>query len=289
MQAIILGSNGLLGQAVTAQAAMQIVAPSHTQLDVCDHAATAAFIAQHRPAVVVNCTAYSAVDAAQDAPDRAAALNHHAVANLVQACDAVGASLVHFSTDFVFDGLQPGASGQSAQPYTEDDPACPLSVYGATKLAGEQAVLASSGAHYVFRVSWLYGQNGKNFFSQVAQWLQQDRLLRVAQDQVSVPNDVASIAKAFTRWCNLWAGLERGTEHGLAHQFLQQHRGLYHLVGRDVMSRYIYAQRVAAQLGPLAIARLEPVPASTFAAPARRPMYSAMSAAKFERVFGIVV
>jgi dTDP-4-dehydrorhamnose reductase len=264
---------------------MQIIAPSHAQLDVCDHAAVAAFIAQHRPALVVNCTAYSAVDAAQDAPDRAAALNHHAVAHLVQACDAVGASLVHFSTDFVFDGLQPGASGQATRPYTEDDPAHPLSVYGATKLAGEQAVLASSGAHYVFRVSWLYGRDGKNFFSQVNQWLQQDRVLRIVNDQVSVPNDVVSIAKAFTQWCNLWAGLEQST----AQQFLQEHCGLYHLVGRDVMSRYTFAQRVAAQLGLLAIAQLEAVPASTFAAPARRPMYSAMSAAKFERVFGILI
>jgi dTDP-4-dehydrorhamnose reductase len=285
MPVIILGSNGLLGQAITAQAAMQIIAPSHAQLDVCDHAAVAAFIAQHRPALVVNCTAYSAVDAAQDAPDRAAALNHRAVAHLVQACDAVAASLVHFSTDFVFDGLRPGASGQATRPYTEDDPAHPLSVYGATKLAGEQAVLASSGAHYVFRVSWLYGRDGKNFFSQVNQWLQQDRVLRIVNDQVSVPNDVVSIAKAFTQWCNLWAGLEQST----AQQFLQEHCGLYHLVGRDVMGRYTFAQRVAAQLGPLAIAQLEAVPASTFAAPARRPMYSAMSAAKFERVFGILI
>jgi dTDP-4-dehydrorhamnose reductase len=285
MQAVILGSNGLLGQAITAQIAMQIIAPSHAQLDVCNHAAVTAFIAEHLPALVVNCTAYSAVDAAEHEPERAAALNHLAVANLAQACDAVGASLVHFSTDFVFDGLQPRASGQATQPYTEDDPTRPLSVYGATKLAGEQAVLSSPGAHYVFRVSWLYGRSGKNFFSQVDQWLQQDRVLRIVDDQMSVPNDVGRIAKAFARWCNLWSGLEQGQ----LQQFLHRHRGLYHLVGRDVMSRYIYAQRVAARLGPLAVARLEPVPASAFSAPARRPQYSAMSAAKFERVFGVSV
>ena len=287
MQAIILGSNGLLGQAVIAQAAMQVIAPTHAQLDVCDHAATAAFIAQHRPALVVNCTAYSAVDAAEHESDRAAALNHHAVAHLVQACDAVGACLVHFSTDFVFDGLQRNAALQpmpANRPYFEEDHAQPLCVYGATKLAGEQAVLVSSGAHYVFRVSWLYGLDGKNFFSQVSQWLQQDRVLRVVDDQVSVPNDVNSVAKAFAQWCNLWTGLGPSGA-----QFLQKHRGLYHLVGRDVMSRYTFAQRAAAQLGPMAIARLEPVCASAFAAPARRPMYSAMSAAKFEHVFGIFV
>lgn len=288
MKALILGSKGLLGQAITSQAAMQIIAPMHSQLDVCDHAATAAYIIQHQPTLVINCTAYSAVDTAETEPDRASKLNHLAVASLVQACDAVGASLVHFSTDFVFDGLQRDANGHTTpatHPYTETDIANPLCVYGATKLAGEHAALASSGGHYVFRVSWLYGPHGNNFFSQVSQWLQQDRVLSVVHDQVSVPNDADRLARAFSAWYRLWCTLEQGA----AQQFLQQHRGLYHLVGRDVMSRYTYAQRVAAQLGALALAQLEPVPASAFAAPARRPMYSAMSAAKFERVFGILV
>jgi dTDP-4-dehydrorhamnose reductase len=287
MKTIILGASGLLGRHIAAQWAqiegMQCLTPSHAELDLCDHAAVVAYIAQHPSALVINCTAYSAVDAAENEPNLAAALNHHAVASLVRACDAASASLVHFSTDFVFDGLQNGTN--ATRPYTEDDAPHPLGIYGATKLAGERAVLASSGAHYVFRVSWLYGLGGQNFFSQVADWLQQDRHLRIVSDQVSVPNDAARLAQALVQWQALWAGLG-GADRA---QFLQQHRGLYHVVGGAAMSRLDYAQQVAKALGSKAIARIEGVPASTFAAVAQRPGYSAMSADKFARVFGIVI
>jgi dTDP-4-dehydrorhamnose reductase len=281
MKALILGSNGLLGQAITAQLAMQTIAPSHAELDLCNFAAISQALTLHRPQVVINCAAYSAVDAAEVEPHRAAALNHHAVAHLVQACDATGASLVHFSTDFVFDGLQGGAP--ALRPYTEADPTGPLNVYGRTKLAGEQAVLASAGAHYVLRVSWLYGDHGHNFFSQLPLWLQRDRVLRIVDDQLSVPNQVTDIAAVLAQWCRLWLGLTPTQ----AVQFLSLHKGLYHLVGSQVMSRYAYAQQIAAQLGKQAVAQLEPVPAATFTAPARRPLYSAMSGAKFMKTFGI--
>jgi len=279
-----------------------MIATTHAQLDVCDHAAVRQYLVQQRPQLVINCTAYSAVDAAEDAPEQAMALNHHAVDNLVQACDAVGASLVHFSTDFVFDGWADSRHGGAmagavdelahtrqatvhasprSTPYTEADTPRPLNVYGASKLAGEQAVLASVGAHYVFRVSWLYGATGSNFFSQVRDWLQQDRVLRIVADQVSVPNDVARLARAMGQWCQL-AAVQPA-------QFLPQHRGLYHLTAAQAMSRYAFAQQVAAQLGSQAIARLEPVPASAFPARAARPLYSAMSAQRFTRQFGIII
>jgi dTDP-4-dehydrorhamnose reductase len=306
MKTIIFGASGLLGQAIYAQAAIPMIAPTHAQLDVCDHAAVRQYLAQQRPALVINCTAYSAVDAAEDAPEQAMALNHYAVDNLVNACDAVGASLVHFSTDFVFDGWADGRhdgavagsvgefvptqqaamqgspnSNPRSTPYTEADTPRPLNVYGASKLAGEQAVLASVGAHYVFRVSWLYGATGSNFFSQVRDWLQQDRVLRIVADQVSVPNDVARLARAMNQWCQLAAAQPA--------QFLPQHRGLYHLTAAQAMSRYDFAQQVAAELGRQAIARLEPVPASAFSARAARPLYSAMSAQHFTRRFGIII
>lgn len=293
MKTIILGAGGLLGQQIAAQWPAPCAAPSHAELDIHNRAAVAHYLVQHQPSLVINCTGYNAVDRAQDEPQQAAALNHDAVAQLVQACDAVGASLVHFSTDFVFDGLQSGAP--ATRPYNESDCANPLSVYGATKLAGERAVLTSNGAHYVFRVSWLYGQGGGNFFSQVGTWLQEDRVLKVVADQVSVPNDVARLAQVIAQWHGLWAGLEAGQGEGavqtkgVVKQFLQQHRGLYHLVGSGAMSRFVYAQQVAKGLGSLAVARLEPVPASAFPAAAVRPAYSAMSSAKFAKVFGIFI
>lgn len=287
MKTIILGANGLLGRHIAAQwqqlAGMRCLTPSHAELDLCDHAAVAAYVAQNPCALVINCAAYSAVDTAESEPDLAAALNHHAVANLVRACDTVGASLVHFSTDFVFDGLQNGT--KATRPYTEGDATHPLGVYGASKLEGECAVLASSGAHYVFRVSWLYGKGGQNFFSQVADWLQQDRLMSIVSDQVSIPNDVARLAQVLVQWHALCAGLDSAARD----QFLLQRRGLYHLVGGAAMSRLVYAQQVAQAMGSKAIARIEGVSASTFEAVAKRPDYSVMSAAKFAEVFGIAL
>jgi dTDP-4-dehydrorhamnose reductase len=156
MKAVLLGSNGLLGGAIAGQAAHEFIAPRHAELDLLDFEKVRGWIAAQAPDVVINCTAYSQVDLAEDEPDQADALNHLAVKNLATACDAAQASLVHFSTDFVFDGTKGAA-------YVETDIPNPLGVYGASKLAGEQAVLASPGAHFAFRVSWLYGAAGKNF------------------------------------------------------------------------------------------------------------------------------
>ena len=156
MKTVLLGSNGLLGGAINAQGAHEFIAPRHAELDLLDHAAVRAWIAAQSPDVVINCTAYSQVDTAEDEPAVADALNHLAVKNLVEACDAAQASLVHFSTDFVFDGAKGSA-------YVETDEPNPLGEYGKSKLAGEQVVLRSPGAHFAFRVSWLYAQRGKTF------------------------------------------------------------------------------------------------------------------------------
>jgi dTDP-4-dehydrorhamnose reductase len=150
MKALLLGSNGLLGGAISAQSAHEFIAPRHAALDLLEFEKVREWIAAQTPDVVINCTAYSQVDTAEDESEKAYALNHLAVANLAAACDAAACSLVHFSTDFVFDGSKGSA-------YVETDAPNPLGVYGASKLAGEQAVLASTGAHFAFRVSWLYG------------------------------------------------------------------------------------------------------------------------------------
>jgi dTDP-4-dehydrorhamnose reductase len=278
MKAVLLGSNGLLGGAVTAQSAHEFIAPSHAQLDLLDFAAVQAFMQQHRPDVLINCTAYSQVDTAEDEPDRAYVLNHLAVQNLVAACDAQQASLVHFSTDFVFDGNKGAA-------YLETDAPNPLGVYGASKLAGEQAVLASPGAHFAFRVSWLYGEKGKNFFSGVRNWLQEERHLPIVSDQTSTPNDVVNLANAFNTWLTLAQAHPDGCK-----AFFEQHKGLYHFSAPDILSRYEFAQRVAEELTSQGIAvkaTMEPVPASRFPMKAKRPAHSGLNSEKFCREFGI--
>ncbi|MCJ0762851.1 dTDP-4-dehydrorhamnose reductase [Variovorax terrae] len=273
---LLLGATGLLGRAVAAalQDGFEVMMPPRAQLDLLRAQEVAAFLRQHRPAVVINCAGWSDVDGAQDHPEAAGALNHGAVAALVQACDAAAASLIHFSTDFVFDGRKTAA-------YTEADLPAPLSVYGQSKLAGEQAVLASAGAHLVLRVSWLYGPGGRNFFSQVRGWLQQDRELRVVADQVSVPNHVQPLAAAL-REVLARAASERG-------DFLGRHRGLYHLSASGQASRYEFAREAARALGDRAVARLLPVAAASFPMKAERPAFSALSSRRFERAFGIAL
>ena len=280
MKTALLGSNGLLGGAVAAQGAHEFIAPRHSELDLLDHAAVRTWIAAQKPDVVINCTAYSQVDTAEDEPEKAYVLNHLAVKNLAEACDAVQASLVHFSTDFVFDGEKGSA-------YVESDATNALGVYGASKLAGEQAVLASPSAHFAFRVSWLYGPTGKNFFSGVRNWLQEERHLPIVSDQTSTPNDVTNLARVLNAWLSLAKAHPAGCK-----AFFQQHRGLYHFSAPQVMSRYEFAQRVADDLKSKGIqvkATMEPVPASRFPMKAKRPAHSGLSSEKFGRVFGITI
>ncbi len=278
MKAVLLGSNGLLGGAISAHHAHEFIAPRHAELDLLDFTSVQAFMQQHRPDVVINCTAYSQVDLAEDEPETAYALNHHAAANLVAACDAVNSTLVHFSTDFVFDGTKGSA-------YTESDTPNALSVYGASKLAGERAVLQSAGSHFALRVSWLYGAAGKNFFSGVRNWLQEERHLPIVSDQTSTPNDVTNLARVL----NEWLTLAKAHEAGCA-AFFQQHKGLYHFSAAQVMSRYEFAQLVATDLkskGVAVKATIEPVPASRFPMKATRPQHSGLDSSLFVNRFGI--
>jgi dTDP-4-dehydrorhamnose reductase len=278
MKAVLLGSNGLLGGAVIAQAAHEFIAPRHADLDLLDFEKVVAWIASEAPDVVINCTAYSQVDTAEDEPAVADALNHLAVKNLVAACDAAQASLVHFSTDFVFDGIKGVA-------YVESDAPNPLGEYGKSKLLGEQAVLNKPGAHFAFRVSWLYGAAGKNFFSGVRNWLQEERHLPIVSDQTSTPNDVRNLARALNAWLSLAKSHSAGCK-----TFFQQHRGLYHFSAPEVMSRYEFAQRVAEDLKSKGIAvkaTMEPVPASRFPMKAKRPAHSGLDSTKFQTQFGI--
>jgi dTDP-4-dehydrorhamnose reductase len=278
MKAVLLGSNGLLGGAVSAQGAHEFIAPRHAELDLLDFVAVSNWIAAEAPDVVINCTAYSQVDLAEDEPSVAYALNHLAAKNLVATCDAVQASLVHFSTDFVFDGTKGAA-------YVEADAPNPLGVYGSSKLAGEQAVLASPGAHFAFRVSWLYGAAGKNFFSGVRNWLQEERHLPIVSDQTSTPNDVTNLARVLNAWLLLAKQDPAGCK-----AFFQQHKGLYHFSAPEIMSRYEFAQRVADDLKSKGIpvkATMEPVPASRFPMKAKRPAHSGLDSTKFQKQFNV--
>ena len=158
-------------------------------VDLSDPSALAALVADTAPSVVVNAAAYTAVDKAESDREQAFAVNGEAPGALARACAAAGIPFVHYSTDYVFDG-------QGARPYREDDPTAPLGVYGAGKLAGEDAVRASSARHFIFRTAWVYGAHGHNFLRTMLRVGAERDELRVVADQVGSPTPAALIADA---------------------------------------------------------------------------------------------
>ena len=224
-----------------------------------------------RPDVVVNATAHTAVDLAESEPDRAALLNTEAPRLLAEACAELGALFVHYSTDYVFDG-----SGSA--PWRESDPTAPLNVYGRTKRAGEEAILASGGPVLIFRTSWVYAARGKNFAKTILKAAAQREELRVIADQIGAPTGAELIADASTH-----ALLRTLADPGLG--------GLYHLVADGETSWHAYAEFLCAtarEMGhALSVQRILPVPSTEYPTAAERPKNSRLDTAKFRQAFGL--
>lgn len=222
-----------------------------------------------RPALIVNAAAYSSVDGAEEEEELALAVNGAAPGILAEEAKSIGAFLVHYSTDYVFDGGK-------TEPYTEEDVPRPLNAYGRSKLAGEQAVLGSGAPCIVLRTSWLYGPRGRNFISRILALARENSELKVVCDEVGVPNWCAFVASAMVDILRQGAGS------------LRDRAGLYHLTSRGEASRYEVAERILGHFPELRErVRLIPVSSADFGAKAMRPRYSAMSPAKLEKVFGL--
>jgi dTDP-4-dehydrorhamnose reductase len=188
---LVTGAAGMLGRDMTALLAArgaQFTALTRTELDLTDDTAVTAAIAAARPDVVVNCAAWTAVDAAEEHEEEALAINGHGAANLAAACAAAGALLVHPSTDYVFDG-------NARAPYAEDAPTAPAGAYGRTKLAGEQAVRdVLPDRSYLVRTAWLYGAHGKNFVKTMLRLARNGTAPGVVADQHGQPTWTADVA-----------------------------------------------------------------------------------------------
>jgi dTDP-4-dehydrorhamnose reductase len=244
-----------------------------SRVDITDQAAIADHAGQHPFSAIVNCAAYTRVDDAEADQDRAMAVNGLGPANLARAAAQIGAHLVHFSTDYVFDG-------RADRPYTESDACAPLNVYGRSKLAGEQAVLgltASLDARraYVIRTSWLYGHAGKNFVSTMLGLMQTHQKLRVVGDQLGRPTYCPDLAAAAL---------------ALLSQPARAASGLYHFANTGATSWHGFASEIlrqARELGfPVVTTEIEPVSSETYPRPARRPNYGILSTSRIERVLG---
>jgi dTDP-4-dehydrorhamnose reductase len=230
-----------------------------------------------RPDVIVNAAAHTAVDKAESEPDVARCLNATAPAALAQAAAAIGAWLVHYSTDYVF-------NGQGEQAWRESDATGPLSVYGQTKLEGEQAIVASGCKHLIFRTSWVYAARGGNFAKTMLRLAGERERLTVIDDQHGAPTGADLIADV--------------TAHALVHAMIDPAAGLsgiYHLVAAGETSWHGYASHVIAQarqIQPvltLKVTDIAPVPTSAFPTPAKRPLNSRLSTHKLQQAVGIVL
>jgi len=220
------------------------------------------------PDVVVNAVAHTAVDRAESEPDAAFRVNALAPAAIAQACAATGALLLHYSTDYVFDG-------SASRPYREDDVTAPLGVYGASKLAGEEAVRASGARHAILRTAWVYAAHGKNFLHTMLRLASERDELRVVADQIGAPTPAAWIADA-----SAWI-----VAHGLPAS------GTWHLVAAGETSWHGFAEAIideALAAGLLARRpRVLPITTADYPTPARRPAYSVLDTTRLRRDFGI--
>jgi dTDP-4-dehydrorhamnose reductase len=254
MKVLITGANGQLGQALqaTAPVNVSIIAAGSAELDIGDAATVEALLLAERPDAIFNAAAYTAVDKAESEEALAVRTNAEGVANLARAAGAIGARLVHVSTDFVFDGL-------SGVPYLPDAPTAPLGVYGRTKRQGE---LAAGPDALVVRTAWVYGSRGGNFVRTMLRLMAERDEVRVVADQIGTPTFAGSLADA------LWRLHAAGA------------KGLFHYTDSGAASWYDFA--VAIQEEALAIGLLTravpvlPIATSDYPTPAARPHYSVL-------------
>ncbi len=276
MHILLLGKIGQLGWELN-----RTLAPlgEITALDYPDIDLTSSDI-QHtiqdlHPQIVVNATAYTAVDRAEEEPELAEAINGRAPGLMAEAAKAIGAGLIHYSTDYIFDG-------KKGRPYIETDAANPLGVYGQSKLAGEKAIQAVDSAYLILRTSWVYSMRRDNFVRKALQWARQHRVMRVVTDQVSNPTWARMLAEITSQ-------LLARSGDSPAH-WIEERKGLYHLAGDGYASRMVWVQEIL-RLDPKpeeqVVQEIQPALTSDFPTPAERPLYSALNCERFRRTFGL--
>ncbi|HZR36862.1 MAG TPA: dTDP-4-dehydrorhamnose reductase [Nevskia sp.] len=273
---LIVGAAGQVGTELRRTLAPlgRVLGMDRAEIDLADESAIRSLLRAERPGLVVNAAAYTAVDRAESEPALAHAINARAPAVLAQEAAALGAWLIHYSTDYVYAGDKPG-------PYVETDPTGPLSVYGASKLAGDQAVAAVGGQHLILRTSWVYGAHGGNFVKTMIRLARERETLAVVSDQVGAPTSAHQIAELTAQ---IARQLPQDDDPALS--------GVYHLQGGGEASWHEFAVAVVEQLrqadeSSVRCREIKAIPTSAYPTPARRPANSRLDCAKLRRVFGL--
>lgn len=274
---LIAGAAGQLGRELQRSFADfgEIVAVDRESVDLAVPEQVRALVQQVKPSVILNAAAYTAVDRAESERELAMAINAEAPRVLAEEARQKGALLVHYSTDYVFDGTRQG-------PWTEDDPAYPLSVYGESKLAGEKAVQQVGGPSLIFRTSWVYGPHGKNFLLTMLRLASERESLSVVDDQIGAPTSSIALADATRTIVEGISERRFGTPASWA--------GLYHMTCSGSTSWYEFAEAIFARAGTLLDGRqpeVRPIASSEYPTPAKRPRNSVLSNERLQAKLGV--
>jgi dTDP-4-dehydrorhamnose reductase len=264
MKILIIGSNGMLARdAINAlQNAHDLALCDHPDIDICRADSVMPFLERHQPDWVLNCAAYTDVDGAETKHELAFAVNSSGPGILAKACHVLGSRLCHISTDFVFDG-------RAQQPYCETDAARPLSVYGQSKLAGEQQIQEVFSDYLIVRTSWLFGSGGSNFVKTICRLASERPVVEVVDDQRGSPTSAADLAGI------LKVALEKNL------------RGIYHACNTGVCSWFEFAREAVEYAGLKG--HVVPVSSAHMPRPAPRPAFSAMNCSKISRDCGVQI
>ncbi|RYE14553.1 MAG: dTDP-4-dehydrorhamnose reductase [Sphingobacteriales bacterium] len=268
VKVLVIGAGGQLGQCIKQVAGnrpeLNVFYATEKDADILDISSIVSIVKKEQPAFVINCAAYTAVDLAEDEHEKAAEVNNTGAANVAAVCSDNGATLIHISTDFVFDG-------NTVKLLTEEDATAPISVYGETKLDGEQAIKSVTEHYYIIRTSWLYSEYGTNFVKTMLK-LGADRTeLNVIADQVGTPTYGIDLAEVL---------LDIIEKNSKAY-------GLYHYSNEGVTSWFDFAQAIFT-MSSMAV-KVNPIPGTAYPTKARRPAFSVMDKSKIKKTFNLEI
>jgi dTDP-4-dehydrorhamnose reductase len=273
MVVLVTGANGQLGQAIQSVVgnypSIDFVFCSSSELNITDKNNCETIFEKYKPLFCINAAAYTAVDKAESEPEKAYAINVTGAQNLAAVCKAYNTTLLHVSTDFVFEGL-------SNQPYSEEDAPNPTGVYGETKLQGEQAILNTWEKHFIIRTSWVYSQFANNFMKTMIRLASERDSLSVVSDQIGTPTNAVDLAESLLTIITF----------DIRHSTFD-HYGIYNYSNEGQCSWYDFAKEIF-KVNNISI-NLQPIPTTAYPTPAKRPAYSVLDKSKIKTVFGITI